>query len=85
MDSPLLMTKVHIPPTLPRLVTRSRLLTALDADLAQRRITLLSAPAGYGKTTLVAAWINHRRALEKDGLFTRVARSGTQPLCLVHP
>ncbi len=65
MDSPLLMTKVHIPPTLPRLVQRSRLLTTLDMDLAQRRMTLLSAPAGYGKTTLVAAWIAYQRALKQ--------------------
>ena len=66
MVSPLLMTKVHIPPMLPTVVMRPRLLKTLDADLAQRRVTLLSAPAGYGKTTLIAAWIAYRRARDRD-------------------
>ncbi len=51
---PLLATKLHVPAPRPTLVVRQRLLTALDEGL-HNRLVLLSAPAGFGKTTLVAA------------------------------
>lgn len=51
-------TKLAIPPAGPHLVARPRLLAQLDAGLA-RRVTLLSAPAGAGKTSLAAAWLRH--------------------------
>lgn len=55
---PILTTKLHRPEPRPRLVARARLLDLLDGGLAeQRRVTLISAPAGYGKTTLVSAWL----------------------------
>jgi LuxR family maltose regulon positive regulatory protein len=48
-----------LPPRLqPALIARERLLAALDAG-AQRALTLLCAPAGYGKTTLARQWISH--------------------------
>ena len=53
---PLLATKLHIPPPRPNLVARPRLLERLDQGLATRLI-LLSAPAGFGKTTLLSAWL----------------------------
>ena len=53
---PLLATKLHIPPARPNLVARPRLLERLDQGLAARLI-LLSAPAGFGKTTLLSAWL----------------------------
>ncbi|NLG49228.1 MAG: hypothetical protein GX552_03835 [Chloroflexi bacterium] len=54
----LLRTKLYAPLTRAELVPRPRLLERLDAGLAERRkLTLVSAPAGYGKTTLVAAWL----------------------------
>lgn len=47
-----------MPPLRPNLVTRPRLLRRLDEGLHHGRpLTLVSAPAGYGKTTLVAAWL----------------------------
>jgi LuxR family transcriptional regulator, maltose regulon positive regulatory protein len=50
------------PPRLPNaLVERERLLTALDDALATP-LTLVSAPAGFGKTTLLAAWANRRKS-----------------------
>jgi LuxR family maltose regulon positive regulatory protein len=53
--TPLLQTKLHRPP-LPRdLVTRSRLTDLLDCQM-ERPLTLVSAPAGYGKSTLISAW-----------------------------
>jgi len=58
MDMPLLATKLHIPPARPGLVPRSRLLERLDAGLGSR-LTLISAPAGSGKTTLAGEWLRH--------------------------
>ncbi|QBD76829.1 hypothetical protein EPA93_12770 [Ktedonosporobacter rubrisoli] len=57
---PLLLSKLA-PPRLPGfLLDRSRLFTLLDNG-QQCAITLLSAPAGFGKTTLVCQWIAARR------------------------
>jgi len=56
---PLLYSQLQVP-RLPRtLVERPRLLKQLDAALTHP-LTLLSAPAGYGKTTLLSAWTAHR-------------------------
>jgi LuxR family maltose regulon positive regulatory protein len=56
MATPLMSTKVYLPPPRPQLVHRMRLLERLRAGL-DRRLTLLSAPAGFGKTTLLSAWL----------------------------
>lgn len=57
----LLLSKLR-PPRLPSsLVSRERLLARLDASL-ERKLTLLCAPAGFGKTTLVRQWIADRGA-----------------------
>ncbi len=59
MTTPLLKTKLYIPPPRPNLVPRPRLFQRLDEGLhAGRRLTLVSAPAGSGKTTLVSEWIS---------------------------
>ncbi len=60
--TPLLATKFYTPPPSPNLVHRPRLFELLDSGLSQpngfyRKLTLVSAPAGYGKTTLVAEWL----------------------------
>jgi LuxR family maltose regulon positive regulatory protein len=52
---PLLMTKLYLPPVRPNLVRRPRLTARLAAGL-QRPLTLISAPAGFGKTTLLSEW-----------------------------
>lgn len=52
---PLLATKLFRPPPRPGTVLRHRLLARLSEGLA-RKLTLVAAPAGYGKTTLVSAW-----------------------------
>jgi len=56
MSTPILTTKLHIPQPRPELVPRPRLVKRLNAGL-QGKVTLISAPAGYGKTTLVSEWI----------------------------
>ena len=57
MPSRLLATKLHIPRLRRDMVHRPRLMERLDAAL-QGKLTLVSAPAGYGKTTLVSEWVN---------------------------
>ena len=56
MTISLLKTKLHIPPMRPELVSRPRLIERLDAGL-DHKLTLLSAPAGFGKTTLLGEWV----------------------------
>ena len=51
----LLATKLHMPASRPDLVPRPRLTVHLDEGLA-RGLILVCAPAGYGKTVLVADW-----------------------------
>jgi hypothetical protein len=54
----LLTTKLSPPPLRPNRVPRPHLLERLEAGLRQgSRLTLISAPAGYGKTSLVAEWV----------------------------
>lgn len=58
MTDPLLATKLYIPQPRPRLVARSRLTARLDEALRLgRRLILVSAPAGFGKTTLLSTWL----------------------------
>ena len=54
----LLTTKLFMPRPRPDLVSRPRLLEKLDEGL-QQKLTVISAPAGFGKTTLVSGWIAH--------------------------
>jgi LuxR family maltose regulon positive regulatory protein len=53
MSVPLLTTKLYVPPVRPEWVPRPRLVDRLIAGM-DRKLTLLSAPAGYGKTTLLS-------------------------------
>ena len=53
---PLLATKLFVPRPRPDLVARPRLLGRLHEGLATGVCTVLSAPAGAGKTSLLAAW-----------------------------
>ena len=51
----LLTTKLYIPPTTPRLLSRPHLIQQLNEGL-QGKLTLLCAPAGFGKTSLLSSW-----------------------------
>ncbi len=58
MSPPLLATKLYRPPPRPQSVLRPHLIARLQAGLAHAPgVTLISAPAGFGKTTLVSAWL----------------------------
>src|SRR5687767_12481651 len=58
MATPILATKLFVPPPRTKAVQRQRLTERLNQGLAAgRRLTLISAPAGFGKTTLVSEWV----------------------------
>ncbi len=69
---PVLQTKLHTPLVRPELVLR--LLERLNAGLGENggagyKLTLVSAPAGFGKTTLVAEWARRlSQAATADGV-----------------
>jgi LuxR family transcriptional regulator, maltose regulon positive regulatory protein len=56
MSAPILATKLYIPPLRPNLVPRAGLIARLNEGL-HRKLTLIAAPAGFGKTTLASAWL----------------------------
>ena len=56
METPLLQTKLYVPLPRPELVSRPRLIERLNAGL-ERKLNLISAPAGFGKTTLISEWV----------------------------
>ncbi|MFN2190141.1 MAG: LuxR C-terminal-related transcriptional regulator [Candidatus Promineifilaceae bacterium] len=59
MPETLLRTKLFVPPLRPNLVTRPHLIERLSQGLELgHKLTLISAPAGFGKTTLVREWLD---------------------------
>ena len=56
MATSILATKLYIPPHRSKIVLRPRLIERLNEGM-HRKLTLISAPAGFGKTTLVSEWI----------------------------
>jgi len=56
MPTPVIATKLFFPPPRPNAVLRPRLIARLNEGL-HHRLTLISAPAGFGKTSLASAWI----------------------------
>ena len=59
MSHPILATKLWLPTPLANLTPRPRLIERLNNGL-DRKLTLISAPAGFGKTTLLAEWIHQK-------------------------
>ena len=58
MPTPVLATKLYIPPPRSKIVLRPRLIERLNEGISSgRKLTLISASAGFGKTTLVSEWI----------------------------
>jgi LuxR family transcriptional regulator, maltose regulon positive regulatory protein len=55
----LIATKLLVPPERPGHITRTRLMRLLD-EAPARALTLITAPAGFGKTTLISAWLRER-------------------------
>ena len=62
------------------MVSRPRLIDCLTEGL-KRKLTVISAPAGFGKTTLLGEWVGHVGAFEKlvcdmQVMFHRRSESG---------
>ncbi|VUS86770.1 LuxR C-terminal-related transcriptional regulator [Klebsiella spallanzanii] len=89
---PLIATRFTPPRSPETLLARERLLQRLD-DATSRRLTLVCAPAGFGKTTLLAQWYRHRHrqgdalawlSLDEDDsaplLFMRYLQEALRPL-----
>jgi LuxR family transcriptional regulator, maltose regulon positive regulatory protein len=67
MSGPLLATKLFIPPGGKNLVERPRLFEKLNQSLLPgNRLTIISAPAGFGKTTLISTWVAYLKSLEQQ-------------------
>jgi LuxR family transcriptional regulator, maltose regulon positive regulatory protein len=61
MSAPILATKLYIPPPRAKIVLRPRLIERLNEGLSLGcKLTLISASAGFGKTTLVSEWVAGR-------------------------
>ncbi|MCP4362134.1 MAG: LuxR family transcriptional regulator, partial [Chloroflexi bacterium] len=59
MIDTLLQTKLYIPPSRPDFVPRPHLIKRLNQRLRQGcKLTLVSAPAGFGKTSCISEWVN---------------------------
>jgi LuxR family maltose regulon positive regulatory protein len=77
----LLITKLYIPRASPNLVPRPRLVERMNEGM-QRKLTLVSAPAGFGKTTLIAEWLKGRMPAPRSqgGLAGRPGETGDSRL-----
>jgi LuxR family transcriptional regulator, maltose regulon positive regulatory protein len=70
MVARILATKLYIPPPSPNVIPRAWLIDRLNQGL-NRKLTLISAPAGFGKTTLASEWANccgHNESGAQDDL-----------------
>ena len=75
---PLLETKLYVPKWRPGLVSRPRLIERLDQGI-ERKLTLISAPAGFGKTTLLAEWLAATPASERPAAWVSLDQSDNDP------
>src|SRR5512141_2663131 len=79
MSTPILATKLYIPPPRARIVLRPRLVERLNEGL-QRKLTLISAPAGFGKTTLVSEWV---AGCERKVAWLSLDEGDNDPACFL--
>jgi LuxR family maltose regulon positive regulatory protein len=78
MASPLVETKLYIPKVRRGLVARPRLSERLRRG-AESRLTLISAPAGFGKTTLLSAWLTGSGAEPRSVAWLSLEESDGRP------
>jgi LuxR family maltose regulon positive regulatory protein len=78
MASPLLETKLYVPRPRRVLVPRPRLRECLDRG-TEASLTLVCAPAGFGKTTLLAAWVTATRSDGRSAAWLSLDRGDNQP------
>jgi LuxR family maltose regulon positive regulatory protein len=81
MSTTILATKLYIPPPRSKIVLRARLIERLNESLsASRKMTLISAPAGFGKTTLVSEWVT---SCERTVAWLSLDEGDNDPACFL--
>ena len=78
MPDAIVTTKVRVPRTRPELVPRPRLREAL-VRYEGRRLTLVSAPAGFGKTTLLGEWLEERSGDDRPVAWLSLEEADNDP------
>jgi LuxR family maltose regulon positive regulatory protein len=79
-EQTLLQTKLYRPPVRPFLVPRPHLVEKLDEASSSCLLTLVSAPAGYGKTTLVGEWVRERHDTESVFCWVSLDEADNEPV-----
>ncbi len=77
---PLLSSRLHPPRLSTPLLAREALLNALDAA-RERTLTLVCAPAGFGKTTLLAQWVERQKS---QVAWLSLSHEQNDPLCFLN-
>ena len=81
MSTPILATKLYIPLPRPKAVLRPRLIERLNEGLSSGcKLTLISAPAGFGKTTLVSEWV---AGCERPVAWLSLDEGDNDPTCFL--
>ncbi len=70
MAMPILATELYIPPPQPKVVLGSHQIVRLNEGM-HYKLTLISAPAGFGKTTLVCKWVQVACSQSPDWLLEK--------------
>ncbi len=78
MESPLVETKLFIPRLRRGAVARSRLSEHLRQG-TDAKLTLISAPAGFGKTTMLAQWLSTAPATQRSAAWLSLEEDDSQP------
>jgi LuxR family transcriptional regulator, maltose regulon positive regulatory protein len=79
LSDPLVSTKLRPPVARPKLVSRPRLTEKLERE-SGRKLTLISAPAGFGKTTLLVEWSKNRTAGGRLGGWVSLDEDDNDPV-----
>src|SRR5918995_6946031 len=74
----LVSTKLRPSQARPNLVARPRLIATLERE-ASRKLTLISAPAGFGKTTLLVEWLRERAGGERSVAWLSLDEGDNDP------
>src|SRR5512141_3191388 len=78
MATPILATKLYVLPPPPKAVLRPGLIERLNEGL-HRKLTLISAPAGFGKTTLVSEWVAGLRVGDRKVAWLSLDEGDSDP------
>ncbi|GAA3623594.1 hypothetical protein GCM10022236_27470 [Microlunatus ginsengisoli] len=78
MTDVLLGTKLYVPKLRRRSVARPRLIRRMEAG-ADARLTLISAPAGFGKTTVPVAWLHEAATADRSVAWLSLDAADNEP------